>query len=86
MSQAEPVLVMSQHFGSAWLKMAQLSWLSQFEPSCGNTNFTIHSPHPSAGLTPVLVPETLSACSGENMSQGATSQSASPSQERQSQS
>jgi hypothetical protein len=25
MSQAEPVLVMSQHFGSAWLKMAQLS-------------------------------------------------------------
>jgi hypothetical protein len=49
-------------------------------------DFTIHSPHPSAGLTPVLVPETLSAHSGENMSQGATSWPATPSQERQSQS
>jgi hypothetical protein len=28
-------------------------------------DFTIHSPHPSAGLTPVLVPETLSAQGGE---------------------
>jgi hypothetical protein len=49
-------------------------------------DFTIHSPHPSAGLTPVLVPETLSAHSGENTSQGATSRSTTSSQERQSQS
>jgi hypothetical protein len=49
-------------------------------------DFTIHSPHPSAGLTPVLVPETLSAHSGENMSQGATSRSAASSQEGQGQS
>jgi hypothetical protein len=49
-------------------------------------DFTIHSPHPSAGLTPVLVPETLSAHSGENASQSTTSQPATPSQERQSQS
>jgi hypothetical protein len=49
-------------------------------------DFTIHSPHPSAGLTPVLVPETLSVRSGENTLQGATSRSATPSQERQSQS
>jgi hypothetical protein len=34
---AKPVMVMSQFDGSAWLKMAQLGWLSQFEPSCGNT-------------------------------------------------
>jgi hypothetical protein len=47
-------------------------------------DFTIHSPHPSAGLTPVLVPETLSAHSGENMSQGTTSQATTSSQERQS--
>jgi hypothetical protein len=49
-------------------------------------DFAIHSPHPSAGLTPVLVPETLSAHSGENTSQGATSRSTTPSEERQSQS
>jgi hypothetical protein len=49
-------------------------------------DFTIHSPHLSAGLTPVLVPETLSVRSGKNTSQGATSQSAPPSQEGQSQS
>jgi hypothetical protein len=36
-------------------------------------DFTIHSPHPSAGLTPVLVPETLSANSGENASQDSAS-------------
>jgi hypothetical protein len=46
-------------------------------------DFTIHSPHPSAGLTPVLVPETLSAHSGENTSQGAYLRSATSSQERQ---
>jgi hypothetical protein len=49
-------------------------------------DFTIHSPHPSAGLTPVLVPETLSAHSGENRAQSTASQPATPSQERQSQS
>jgi hypothetical protein len=49
-------------------------------------DFTLHSPHPSAGLTPVLVPETLSAYSGENASQGSASQPATSSQERQSQS
>jgi hypothetical protein len=49
-------------------------------------DFTIHSPHPSAGLTPVLVPETLSAHSGENTTQSATSWSATSSQEGQSQS
>jgi hypothetical protein len=49
-------------------------------------DFTINSPHPSAGLTPVLVPETLSAHSGKNPSQGTTSQPATPSQERQGQS
>jgi hypothetical protein len=32
-------------------------------------DFTLHSPHPSAGLTPVLVPETLSVNSGEDTSQ-----------------
>jgi hypothetical protein len=37
MSQAKPVLVMSQFNGSAWLKMAQLGWLSHFEPSHGIT-------------------------------------------------
>jgi hypothetical protein len=42
-------------------------------------DFTIHSPHPSAGLTPVLVPETLSAHSGKNASQSATSWPATPS-------
>jgi hypothetical protein len=47
-------------------------------------DFTLHSPHPSAGLTPVLVPETLSAHSGENASQGSTSGPATSSQERQS--
>jgi hypothetical protein len=49
-------------------------------------DFTINSPHPSAGLTPVLVPETLSVCGGENTSQGTTLWSATPSQEGQSQS
>jgi hypothetical protein len=49
-------------------------------------DFTIHSPHPSAGLTPVLVPETLSTHSGENMAQSSASRSATSSQERQSQS
>jgi hypothetical protein len=49
-------------------------------------DFTLHSPHPSAGLTPVLVPETLSAHSGENASQSSASQPATSSQERQSQS
>jgi hypothetical protein len=49
-------------------------------------DFTLHSPHPSAGLTPVLVPETLSAYSGENTSQSSTSRPAASSQERQSQS
>jgi hypothetical protein len=49
-------------------------------------DFTIHSPHPSAGLTPVLVPETLSAHSGENTAQSTTSWPTTPSQERQSQS
>jgi hypothetical protein len=39
-------------------------------------DFTLHSPHPSAGLTPVLVPETLSVHSGENASQSTTSRSA----------
>jgi hypothetical protein len=47
-------------------------------------DFTIHSPHPSAGLTPVLVPETLSVHSGENALQDTTSWPATPSQERQS--
>jgi hypothetical protein len=49
-------------------------------------DFTIHSPHLSAGLTPVLVPETLSAHSGENASQGTASRPATSSQERQGQS
>jgi hypothetical protein len=46
-------------------------------------DFTLHSPHPSAGFTPVLVPETLSAHSGENMSQSSASWPATSSQERQ---
>jgi hypothetical protein len=49
-------------------------------------DFTLHSPHPSAGLTPVLVPATLSAHSGENASQGSASRPTTSSQERQSQS
>jgi hypothetical protein len=50
-------------------------------------DFTFHTPHPSAGLTPVLIPETLSAHSGEdNTSQSSTSWATAPSQERQSQS
>jgi hypothetical protein len=49
-------------------------------------DFTIHSPHPSAGLTPVLIPATLSAHSGENSSQSSASRTAASSQERQSQS
>jgi hypothetical protein len=49
-------------------------------------DFTLHSPHPSAGLTPVLVPAILSAHSGENIPQGSTSRTAASSQERQSQS
>jgi hypothetical protein len=47
-------------------------------------DFTLHSPHPSAGLTPVLVPETLSTYSGKNTSQGSTSRPTASSQERQS--
>jgi hypothetical protein len=49
-------------------------------------DFTLHSPHPSAGLTPVLVPETLSAHSGENSAQSSASRPATSSQEGQSQS
>jgi hypothetical protein len=49
-------------------------------------DFTIHSPHPSAGLTPVLVPATLSAHSGENETQSTASWPTAPSKERQSQS
>jgi hypothetical protein len=50
-------------------------------------DFTIHSPHPSAGLTPVLVPETLSAHSGENAQTPRTAlRPATPTKERQSQS
>jgi hypothetical protein len=49
-------------------------------------DFTINSPHPSAGLTPVLIPETLSAHSGENATQSTASRSTAPSKERQSQS
>jgi hypothetical protein len=49
-------------------------------------DFTLHSPHPSAGLTPVLVPETLSEQSGKNTSQSSASWATAPSQERQSQS
>ncbi|KAH8978656.1 hypothetical protein EDB86DRAFT_3248898 [Lactarius hatsudake] len=37
MSQAEPGLVMSRFVSLAQLKMAQLGWLSRFEPSHGNT-------------------------------------------------
>jgi hypothetical protein len=48
-------------------------------------DFTIHS-HPSAGLTPVVVPETLSAHSGENTSQSSASWTTAPSQEGQGQS
>jgi hypothetical protein len=36
-SSAELLLVMSWFVGSAGLKLAQLGWLSQFEPSRGNT-------------------------------------------------
>ena len=39
MSQAKPILVMSQFVGSAWLRMAQLSWLSHFELSHGITTY-----------------------------------------------
>jgi hypothetical protein len=49
-------------------------------------DFTIHSPRLSAGLTPVLVPETLSAHSGENALQSSASRSTASSQEGQSQS
>ena len=42
MSQAKPILVMSRFVGSAWLKMAQLGWLSHFEPSRGITNPIFH--------------------------------------------
>jgi hypothetical protein len=47
-------------------------------------DFTLHSPHPSAGLTPVLVPKTLSVQSGENDSQSSASWTTAPSQEGQS--
>ncbi|KAH8981124.1 hypothetical protein EDB86DRAFT_3133666 [Lactarius hatsudake] len=40
MSQAEPGLVMSRFVSLAQLKMAQLGWLSRFEPSHGNTTAT----------------------------------------------
>ena len=40
MSRAKPVLVMSQFNGSARLKMAQLGWLSHFEPSRGITSIS----------------------------------------------
>jgi hypothetical protein len=49
-------------------------------------DFTINSPHLSAGLTPVLVPETLSAHSGKNAAQSSAPRTTTPSQERQSQS
>jgi hypothetical protein len=50
-------------------------------------DFTLHSPHLSAGLTPVLVPETLDAHSGDdNTSTSSASWTTAPSQERQSQS
>jgi hypothetical protein len=49
-------------------------------------DFTLHSPHSSAGLTPVLVPETLSVHSGENASQSSALRTTSSSQERRSQS
>jgi hypothetical protein len=50
-------------------------------------DFTLHTPHPSAGLTPVLVPETLDAYSGEdNTSTSSASWTTAPSEERQSQS
>jgi hypothetical protein len=42
-------------------------------------DFTLHSPHPSAGLTPVLIPETLSVQSGENDSQSSASWTTAPS-------
>jgi hypothetical protein len=49
-------------------------------------DFTINSPHLSGGLTPVLVPETLSAHSGEDLAQSSALRSTTPSQEnRQSQ-
>jgi hypothetical protein len=73
---------------------AHLDWYSQYtyddsESEFGapeEQDFTIHSPHPSAGLTPVLVPETLSAHSGENATQSTALRSTAPSEERQSQS
>ena len=47
MSQAKPILVMSPFVGSAWLKMAQLSWLSHFELMSHGitrpTHFTKHT-------------------------------------------
>ena len=49
-SQAEPILVMSQFVGSAWLKMAQLGWLSHFEPSRGITSCALQA-------TPYLPPD-----------------------------
>jgi hypothetical protein len=49
-------------------------------------DFTLHSPHLSAGLTPVLVPATLSAHSGKNASQSSALRATTSSQERQGQS
>jgi hypothetical protein len=46
-------------------------------------DFTIHSPHLSVGLTPVLAPETLSAYSGENSVQSTALRATTPSEERQ---
>jgi hypothetical protein len=40
---------MSRFVGSAWLKLAQLGWLSQFEPSRGNTRAWGPGPRPHLG-------------------------------------
>jgi hypothetical protein len=47
-------------------------------------DFTINSPHPPTGLTPALVPQTLSAHSGKVEMQSSTLQPTTPSQERES--
>jgi hypothetical protein len=46
-------------------------------------DFMINSPHPSAGATPVLIHQTLSAHSGEDVSQSTTLWTTAPSQEGQ---
>ena len=55
MSRAKPVLVMSQFNGSARLKMAQLGWLSHFEPSRGITT-------PDRQQSPTLVMLSYTCC------------------------